>query len=624
MSKETKILSFQVRALGIKTNDDEQEVGEIEAYGAVFNNVDDGNDRILPKAFDRTIKNSKSRATARNKKYLIPMLWQHKDDEQIGSWYDLEEDSFGLKCKGHILLATQRGREYYALAKAGMADQFSIIYEVMPGGAKYDKSGVRDLSELRLFTIDPVTLAMNEETLLVGIKSKEQNMEIKTVIGNTSGPIGPRDESWDGSAAEKWIWSKALDDDDEVKPAVAKKYFMRLDGDASLKGSYSYPFWIDDHISVGAVKAIAGAVSGARGADAGGDTAGLKKKVETLYNRVNKKYPDADPLEPPWKDDNGKSRTSAERKTLLEHYNEEMAEDLCEDWSDVYLCSLTQAILDAFTIGDQPEQDISEALDDFKELVLSKFVAQAIECDFSGWLEEHTYSSSSAEYLMQYGNDSRPNYGYMSRFGLPSRKEMLSGDATTGGFFAGTKADGANLGPIIVTKDLVGRLVKAADKAKKAIETHVEGLHNAADEVTTLVGGNDEKTPTEKRRALLLARMGRKAGRTFSSANTQALSDHADTLHDMADAHGKAMTRFTKTVQTVADDLADILQGSEPTFAGEPGTPDEGHQEGKHHSASYRDRTRTAPSRSSTVQDTVTEEDIATSLQRLKALRTTA
>jgi HK97 family phage prohead protease len=604
MNKETKTLHFSIAAKGVTTSDDGQEFGQIECYGAIFGNVDDGGDRINKGAFTRTIQNSKARAKNRDNKYILPILWQHDTNELIGGWYELKEDDTGLLCKGEIALATQRGREYYALAKAGMSDQFSIIYDIPSGGAKYDKSGVRDLTELRLFSIDVVTFAMNSDTRLVGVKSMD--FEYKSVCGSTSGPIGPRDESWDGASAKSWIWSKALDDEGNVKPAVAKRYFMRVDGDPKLKGSYGYPFWTHDHISVGGVKACANALAGARNADAGGDSAGMKRKVERLYSRINGKYPDAEPLVPPWKDGDGKSVASSyEQKDLSDHFQDHMAEDLCEDWQDVYLCSLTCAVLDAIKDGSDPETDVAKALDDFKSVVMSKFVSQAMDYDLAGYLEDNPGSS---QYLMSYGNDSRPNYGYMSRNQRLTRKELLAADATTGGFYA---SDGT------ATGGHAAKLHQAAEKAMKAITEHVEQLHTAADEVTTLLGGPDQLTPTEKR-ALPL-----KAGRSFSAVNAQALSDHADSLHDMADTHKRAMMRHMKAIRTVADDLADVLQGSEAAYGTDEGTPTEGRQEGKSTGTSYA-HTRANVSRSSTAQDTVNEEEITASLQKLKALRVTA
>src|SRR5713226_6748363 len=221
--------SFQ---FSVKAVDDEQ--GLVEAYGSVFDVIDEGDgylkDVVRSGAFKRTIKNSKAKITAGKAKFLATMLWSHDPQNHlpIGGWTDLKEDANGLLGKGQIVLATQLGREVYELIKAGVINQFSIGYDIPEGGSTTDfKSGVRELTEIRLWEISPVVFAMNQEALLVSVKS----LESKSVCGNTSGPIGPRDESWDGSAAKKWIWGKALDDEGKVKSAIAKKYFMRCDGD---------------------------------------------------------------------------------------------------------------------------------------------------------------------------------------------------------------------------------------------------------------------------------------------------------------------------------------------------------------------------------------------------------
>ena len=352
-ARETKTLHFKIKATGVTTSDDGQEFGQIEAYGAAFNNVDEGNDRILPGAFTRTIQNSKARAKSRQKKYVLKMLWQHDANEIIGGWYDLKEDAAGLLAKGDIALATQRGREFYELAKAEMIDEFSIIYDIPSGGAKYDKSGVRDLSELRLFSIDPVTFPMNDDPHTVAVKSAQKEK-------NVDPPIQPK-----------------------------------------------------------------------------------------------------------------------QRKTLLEHYNEEMAEDLLEDWQDVYICALTGAVFDAFTIGDQPAQDIAEALDTFKELVLSKFVAQALECNLSQYLSDSGYSYNPAASRMQNGSDDGYGYGYMSR------RTPLQGKA-------GRAISATNQGNI---DDHIAGLHNIADQATKAMKSamqHMKAVHTAADDFASIMQGAEQ------------------------------------------------------------------------------------------------------------------------------------
>lgn len=356
MSREEKTIQFKIQAQGISTNAQGQEVGKIEAFGAMYGNVDDGGDKILPTAFRRTIQNSKARSQKRNNPYLLKMLWQHQTDQVIGSWYDVDtSDPEGLRCKGDILLATEKGREFYELAKAEMMDEFSIIYEVMPGGATYTKDGVRELSELRLFSVDPVTWGMNDKTYMVGIKSKSKD-----------------------------------------KPVDKEK----------------------------------------------------KKQ----------------------------------RKTFEEHYNDEAAQDLLEDWSDIWLCSLTCAVFDAFTIGDQPASDISDAIDAFKESVLSKFVTQAQDCDLSGYLSDNAYSYTPGLSQMQNGSDGGYGYGYMSR----STRELLQK--------AGRSISAANQSSI---DDHVSNLHDMATKAMKAMKDHTNALHDAADAFAEKMAGNQADSDEE-------------------------------------------------------------------------------------------------------------------------------
>ena len=408
-----KTLSFSVKAMGISVNDQGQEIGKIEAYGAMYGNIDEGNDRIVAGACKRTIQNSKSRAKSRNKDYLLPMIWNHNTDNflPIGGWYHVDpDDPQGLLGKADVLLTTQVGREYYELAKAGMTDSFSIVYDIPQGGARYDKSGVRELTEIRLFSIDPVIFPMNDETYLVGVKS----MENKAACGDTSLPIGERNASWSGSTAHSQIVSWAKKEDGSVDASKMRKVFLKRDGEADKVTSYGYPFCNivngSPIVNVGGVKACAGAISGARGADAGGDTKAMQGKVNTLYGRINAKYPDATPLVPPWK---GKSMNEEPRaqKSLMDHYNDSMCKDLLEDWQEVYIAALTGAVFDAFSIGDEPSTDINQALIDFKKIVLEKFLPQAIEHNLSQYITDASYNPMSR--TMQDG--STGYYGFMSR-----------------------------------------------------------------------------------------------------------------------------------------------------------------------------------------------------------------
>lgn len=508
---EVRTFAFQLKAKGVKTNEAGQELGQIEAYGAVFNNIDDGRDRILPGSFTRTIKNLKARAVARRKRYILKMLWQHDDHEQIGGWYDLAETEYGLLCKGDVLLATQRGREYYELAKAEMSDDLSIIYDVPNGGAKYDKSGVRELSEIRLYSVDPVTFPMNDQTYVISVKARQA----KTVVGNTSGAFGPRNESWDASKAETQIWVAAFDaDSKEIDEAVAKKYFMVQDGDAQQKGSYSYPFWYvgdDPHICVGAVKAIAASVQGARNAS---PPDGLKAKVETLYKRINTKYPDDPQLTPPWQDD-GKRRTMPNRKDFNTIHQAGQAVDCLEDWSDL-VNELTQVMFQVFGMSDTPKVDMQACLDQFNAAVML-WEEKGEESELGQYLNDQGYCNDTpyVPYTLRTG-DPYDVVGYMSRRRTPHGK-------------AGRAISAANGDKIQSTVDGLHDL---ADKAMKAMKAHTQAVHDAADDLATVLQGSESAYGTESGEPEDGSQEGKRVSRETEAHARLALSPADGTASD--------------------------------------------------------------------------------------------
>jgi len=217
-----------------------------------------------------------------------------------------------------------------------------------------------------------------------------------------------------------------------------------------------------------------------------------------------------------------------------------------------------------------------------------------VQYGLADYLDAHTDEYSSAESLMQYGSDSRPNYGgsyYMSRGTPGERKSMSESDATTGGF----------------TADHVAALKGAAQKAMKKVADHAATLHDMADTVSGMVGGTKARQSKE--------------GRAFSTANATTLQDHADSLHDMADGLQKSMQRQMKSVTNVADDLATVLQGSEAAYGTDPGKPNDGEQENKSGTPSTTTRSPQAPPPS---EGTVTEDELTAALAQIQALHPVA
>lgn len=601
---------FKTCRFEVKDVDEEQ--GLVTGYLSVFNNIDYGNgvlrDRVRPGAFRKTLMEAKSRRDARSKKFLFPHLWMHDPQKPTGGYLDAREDEHGLLVTYQLDISLNKaGYPNNPLAvmefsgsKQGYIDEQSIGYETIQSRVVEEeidgqKVYVRDLIELRLVEGSGVTsgFAMNPEAVITGVKAgtptsadvttgtpiadeqEEAEADVTagvggeveqkaTICGSTSGPLGPRDEAWDGGRARGQIFAAAKKEDGSLNAAVCRKYFMVLDGDPQNKGSWGYPFWYvggSPHICVGAVKAIAAAIQGARGADA---PAGLKSKVETLYRRINARYPDDPQLTPPWKARpvGREGRTPVMQfKTFAEHLAEEMCEDLLEDWQDVLLCALSSAVLDAFRIGDQPQADVQAALKDFGTAVTA-WVGQAIEYGLTDYLEDHTSTSSSADYLMQYGSESRPDYGYHAR--AVER-------------FLRTKA---------------GRTLSAATRAKLQAHTdglremagaHARAMHQAANVFLSRVqsppndeGENDDAAPDGKEEAAGDETEGKarptnenddteqKAGRAISAARMQVITAHAQTVKKLATAHAKAL-------RGAANDLEELWQqeGVGPADAGQ-------------------------------------------------------
>ena len=162
MNNERVMAPFEVKAL----NDE----GEIEGYGAVFGNVDGGDDLIVPGAFDDTLR--KSSDTGR----MPAFLHYHRPDMICGTWSEMRADNRGLYCKGRFLLETQCGRDRHAEAKAGALTGLSIGYRVDgDDGSEYrteNENLIRVLKRVKLFEVSCVAFPMNEEARITNVKSE--------------------------------------------------------------------------------------------------------------------------------------------------------------------------------------------------------------------------------------------------------------------------------------------------------------------------------------------------------------------------------------------------------------------------------------------------------------------
>lgn len=154
--------------LSVKDLTDE---GTFEGYGSIFGNVDSYGEKVMPGAFVASL------AKHRREGSSVLMLWQHNPDEPIGVWDDLAEDAKGLWGKGRLIMEVQKAREVHALMKAKAIGGLSIGYrevKVTPD------SNIRNLEELDLREISPVSFPANRRARISAVKSAEDLREFFT------------------------------------------------------------------------------------------------------------------------------------------------------------------------------------------------------------------------------------------------------------------------------------------------------------------------------------------------------------------------------------------------------------------------------------------------------------
>lgn len=144
-------------SLDIKGLDEE---GTIEGLAAGYGNVDLGGDRILPGAFGEWLEG----------KGGVPMLLYHDQQRPVGRWSEFREDADGLWVKGRIARKTRDGGEAYELVKSGALAALSIGYDPL---VKRMAGKVRELVKLALHEVSLVSIGMNPNALVTGVKEIE-------------------------------------------------------------------------------------------------------------------------------------------------------------------------------------------------------------------------------------------------------------------------------------------------------------------------------------------------------------------------------------------------------------------------------------------------------------------
>lgn len=145
-----------------------------EGYGSVFGNIDSYGDTIAKGAFAASLADWQTRGK------LPKMLLQHggafgmnaDDLIPVGKWTEMYEDDHGLYLKGRLFdVDTDRARATYAAAKEGELDGLSIGFQTIKSN-RDEQSGIRTLSEVRLWEVSLVTFPANDAARVLDVRSQ--------------------------------------------------------------------------------------------------------------------------------------------------------------------------------------------------------------------------------------------------------------------------------------------------------------------------------------------------------------------------------------------------------------------------------------------------------------------
>lgn len=220
MTVETKQF-YAFNDLECKSDDGDQYT--FSGYLAVYNNVDQGLDVIMPGAFKDSLREWKKKG------YYPPMLKQHggfkinaDDLEPIGKWTLMREDDKGLYVEGK-LFSTTSGRNIWTVLKEsdpgsmGMSIGYQARdYKYVEGkkyGKRYSDYTIRELNKINLIEGSVVTFPMNTEATIDAVKN------ISTL----------RD-------AEQFLREKGFSNKEAKDIVVQLKSIISADIDAEIKG----------------------------------------------------------------------------------------------------------------------------------------------------------------------------------------------------------------------------------------------------------------------------------------------------------------------------------------------------------------------------------------------------
>lgn len=154
-------------SIEVKANDS----GRIEGYASIIGNADRHGEVVQRGAFSESLTRHKAAGD------MPVMLWSHAQEQPIGKWSDMHEDSKGLFVEGTLNLKTSKGREAFEHVKAGDLGGLSIGFIIPEGGREYAGEGIFNLKKIELLEVSIVAIPANPLARITGVKTLQSKTE---------------------------------------------------------------------------------------------------------------------------------------------------------------------------------------------------------------------------------------------------------------------------------------------------------------------------------------------------------------------------------------------------------------------------------------------------------------
>lgn len=182
----------------------------IEGYGAVFGNVDGGNDIIDKGAFTKTISENRDR---------IAFCYQHDIYNPIGKIDEISEDEYGLKIRVRV---SDSEDDIKTKIRENILKEMSIGYSTIKSDYN-SETDIRHLKELKLWEVSLVTLAMNPLAVITSMKADEQKTFLESEFDRVIAIETNKNKKFDLLKLKSLILYLPQEQAQEVKEPIKKE-----------------------------------------------------------------------------------------------------------------------------------------------------------------------------------------------------------------------------------------------------------------------------------------------------------------------------------------------------------------------------------------------------------------